>query len=414
MITFLSIKSAKPSFRLTTLLSALALLGTLPTFSQSSPLSQTFISTSTIYPFTATQSAVITGASTGYFGEDGTLNATGAYGAYIGNNGAGNGGSTTLDFVAKTFSTGSGSTASRNRLTLNIASIIVGNGGGAGGFNVGTNIVVSTSINGGAYTTALTLNGTTDNPNYLFNGAGTTSITSDYATPSVVSVTNANKVTQATITLPSSTTAGTVVAVRIVITIADRGQILIDNVALTSGNGTPLPVELTRFAAAAKGSGVQLNWATASEKNNDRFEVQRSATGAGFETIGTVKGQGNSSAVHEYSFVDSRPLAGRLAYYRLRQIDRDGSESYSPVAVAKAGPIEEAQAYPSPSADNVVLPATLGPVTYRISNALGQTLLRGQADGSGVTLNVSSLPKGAFFLELTSETGRTTQRMVRQ
>ena len=173
----------------------------------------------------------------------------------------------------------------------------------------------------------------------------------------------------------------------------------------------PLPVSLTRFNAASKGTGIALSWATASEKNSAYFDVQRSATGETYETIGRVAAQGTSSSLREYDFTDARPLAGR-AYYRLRQVDTDGTTAYSPVATARGG-TEGLAIYPNPTTDAVTLPATLGPVRYRVLNSLGQTLTSGQATG-GDRLDLSTLPKGAFFLELTDTTGRHTQRLMRQ
>ncbi|WP_210518523.1 T9SS type A sorting domain-containing protein [Hymenobacter terricola] len=183
-----------------------------------------------------------------------------------------------------------------------------------------------------------------------------------------------------------------------------------DNVTISSGS--PLPVELTRFDAAAKGAGVNLTWATATEKSNDHFDVQRSATGGVFQTIGSVQGQGNTTNAHEYAFVDSRPLAG-LSYYRLRQVDTDGTSAYSPVATVQTKLGGEVAAYPNPSAGTVTLPASTGPVRYRVFNALGQTLLSGQAAGEA-QLDVSKLTKGTFYLELTTEAGHTTQRLMRE
>lgn len=181
--------------------------------------------------------------------------------------------------------------------------------------------------------------------------------------------------------------------------------------ASRAAGNNPLPVELTRFAAAPSTAGVALAWATASENNNDRFEVQRSATGEGFETIGTVKGQGTSSRVQDYAFVDSRPLAG-LAYYRLRQVDADGTGTYSPVASAEWQRTELA-AFPNPTTGTVRLPVALGAVRYRVLNNVGQTLLSGTASANEA-LDLRALGKGAYFLELTGASGRSTQRLVRE
>lgn len=218
-----------------------------------------------------------------------------------------------------------------------------------------------------------------------------------------------------TITLPSANAipaAGKRVAVRIVLTAATGAVFLIDNVALATSTGTPLPVELTRFDATTKGQSVNLAWATASEKNSDRFEIQRSAKGGEYTTIGTVKGQGSTTTTHNYSFVDSRPLAG-TSYYRLRQVDSDGTTAFSPVAAVQTETSTMVAFYPNPSSDQLILPAGVGTVQYRVFNALGQTLLSGKATDND-RIDITSLPKGPFFLELRGATGHHTQRLMRE
>jgi len=186
------------------------------------------------------------------------------------------------------------------------------------------------------------------------------------------------------------------------------------SLASTNADGgvNPLPVELTRFSATAEANSVGVSWATASEKNNDRFEVQRSTTGQAFGTLGTVKGQGSTTSAHAYSYVDSRPLAG-VAYYRLRQVDADGTATFSPVVTAKSANASDFAVFPNPSAGTVTLPAALGTVHYRVLNVLGQAVLSGQAAGND-RIDLTRLTKGTFFLELTAEAGRTTQRLVRE
>ncbi|WP_177204805.1 T9SS type A sorting domain-containing protein [Hymenobacter arizonensis] len=199
------------------------------------------------------------------------------------------------------------------------------------------------------------------------------------------------------------------VTVTITLITSRRNAIVVDNVTLASGS-SPLPVELTRVEATAKQQGVTLNWATATEKNNDRFEIQRSADGQLFQTIGSVKGQGNSSSAREYSYADSRPLAGQ-SYYRLRQVDTDGTSAFSPVVAVQTS--TEVTVFPNPTADAVVLPATVGQVQYRVLNALGQTMLRGKAAGND-RLDLTSLNKGTYFLELKGAAESTMQRVVRE
>ena len=174
-----------------------------------------------------------------------------------------------------------------------------------------------------------------------------------------------------------------------------------------------LPVTLTRFNGKRTTKGtVILNWSTANELSNSYFAVERSADALNFVPLARIAGSGTSSSAQTYSFTDENPLAGH-AYYRLRQIDVDGTDSYSPVVSVATQSIQESLVYPNPSAGTVTLPATMGTVHYRIFNALGQVVLRGEAVGND-KLDLTSLPKGTFFLELAGVSGWTTQRLVRQ
>ena len=87
---------------------------------------------------------------------------------------------------------------------------------------------------------------------------------------------------------------------------------------------------LLDFSGRTSSNGIVLNWKTASEKNNDHFEVQRSLDGRNFEKIGTVKGNGTSNAINSYSFRDKTASAG-INYYRLNQVDLDGSKEHSKI-----------------------------------------------------------------------------------
>ncbi len=92
-----------------------------------------------------------------------------------------------------------------------------------------------------------------------------------------------------------------------------------------------IPVELTSFTGLVDGSSVALAWHVASEINNAGFQIERStAPNSGFEKIGYVEGNGTSGAAN-YSFSDANPIIGQTLYYRLKQIDFDGTFAYSEV-----------------------------------------------------------------------------------
>lgn len=102
-------------------------------------------------------------------------------------------------------------------------------------------------------------------------------------------------------------------------------------ITLTSNNAyNPLPVELIKFDVKPEDERAKLLWATASEKDNDYFEVERSDDGVHYSAIGQVRGAGNSSAILTYTWYDLKPLRG-LSYYRLKQVDINGDFEYSDV-----------------------------------------------------------------------------------
>ncbi len=92
-----------------------------------------------------------------------------------------------------------------------------------------------------------------------------------------------------------------------------------------------LPVEITSFQATKERfQQIQLEWVTVSEENNAMFAVEHSTDGRNFEEIAKVEGNGNSVTEHYYSYMDKFPESG-LNYYRLKQIDFDGTFEYSEV-----------------------------------------------------------------------------------
>lgn len=109
-----------------------------------------------------------------------------------------------------------------------------------------------------------------------------------------------------------------------------------------------LPVELTDFQAHKKNRSVLLSWETASEINNRGFHIEYSNNGKDFEGIGWVEGAGNSSKVQHYQFIDESPSAG-TNYYRLLQVDFDGTSSYSDIKTVLLKSNFDFDIYPNPS-----------------------------------------------------------------
>jgi hypothetical protein len=87
---------------------------------------------------------------------------------------------------------------------------------------------------------------------------------------------------------------------------------------------SPMPIELSSFNGQCFSGNVLITWSTASETNNDHFTIERTLDGDTYETVAVVNGAGTSSQPHYYSVADARPFTG-VAYYRIRQTDKDGT-----------------------------------------------------------------------------------------
>jgi hypothetical protein len=195
-----------------------------------------------------------------------------------------------------------------------------------------------------------------------------------------------------------------------------RGGTVGSNVTFCAARG-PLPVVLTSFGAQLRQGQVVVEWATASELNNSAFVVERSADGRRFEALQTVAGHGTLATASTYAATDAQPLPG-LSYYRLRQLDQDGTSAYSPVASVHRA-VASFGAYPNPTPDALTLdlralPA--GPYTLRLLSLPGQVLLsQTLAGGEAQPISLAHLPAGTYLLEVAAATqGRSVQRIVKR
>ena len=199
---------------------------------------------------------------------------------------------------------------------------------------------------------------------------------------------------------------------------ADEGGLL----QITPPNG-PLPVVLTSFGVSrAADAAATVAWATASEQRSAYFVVERTTDPqAGFVAIGRVAAAGTSPSAHQYSLRDAAAPTRTTSYYRLRQVDTDGTETLSPVvALAATDAASGFALYPNPNSAGTVALSLGAPVaegtTVVIYSTVGQ-VLRQQALRSGqpaATLSTEGLPAGIYQVVLRDAGGQAlgTQRLV--
>ena len=190
-----------------------------------------------------------------------------------------------------------------------------------------------------------------------------------------------------------------------------------------SNNANPLPIELLSFIADWKSTDyeiVELKWSTASEVNNDYFEVQRSTDGMNFLTLDTVDGSGNSNSMINYSYDDIHPEYNSSSYYRLKQVDFDGNYSYSNIEIVTHSTDSNIIiVFPNPSTDYFSIFSPLftdNNFTIAIYNMAGQIVHKSNVYANkSVTTNsidVSDFSSGTYILEISSESNGIIQKKL--
>ncbi len=176
------------------------------------------------------------------------------------------------------------------------------------------------------------------------------------------------------------------------------------------GSGGPLPVDLLFFRAEAENETAQLKWATASEINNDYFEIQKSLDGKNFETIGKIIGAGNSQQIVKYSYIDSN-LSSGINYYRLKQKDYNGEVSYSKIEVVSNQKLNshkiKLRLYPVPASDfinielnNIGELETLIRVIDMTGNTISEKIITLTKGYNIIEMAIRDIPDGVYFIQI--------------
>ncbi|MCH7774357.1 MAG: T9SS type A sorting domain-containing protein, partial [Bacteroidetes bacterium] len=172
-----------------------------------------------------------------------------------------------------------------------------------------------------------------------------------------------------------------------------------------------LPVELTSFTASVKNNQVLLKWETETEVNNYGFDIERTKDNSDWLTIGFVEGHGNSNSPKQYNFIDTDINQSGTYYYRLKQIDNDGTYEYSDVVSVEVGVPNNfflSQNYPNPFNPETRIDFTLPQkqlVFIRVYNTLGERVTElvseeREAGSYSVIFDASKLPSGVYIYRL--------------
>lgn len=190
-----------------------------------------------------------------------------------------------------------------------------------------------------------------------------------------------------------------------------------------------MPVNLQAFSGSSIESGVRLSWTALSETNNRGWNVERSSDGEPWHAVSFVDGRGSSTERHTYEFVDATVSTGRSYFYRLRQMDFDGTEEMSNTIMVVHGSrpatMRIAGIAPNPfttvAAINVDI-AEAGQLRLQVFDAMGR-LVRTLADGDyaagthsfswkGLDASGVAMPNGTYFCRLSTTAGVETQQLM--
>ena len=184
------------------------------------------------------------------------------------------------------------------------------------------------------------------------------------------------------------------------------------NVSDMNPGESVLPVDLTAFDVTLRNGKAQLEWATATEKNNAGFEIERSADGQSYQQLGFERGSGDSNEAVEYSYTDYSPLAG-ISYYRLKQVDLDGAYEYSPLVSIqnRTGSISVSPS--STSTYVTVSTSTDADGTVYMYNSVGMLMQKTTTVNGMAQLDLATMQSGIYFVQIEVDGQVMTEKVVR-
>ena len=188
------------------------------------------------------------------------------------------------------------------------------------------------------------------------------------------------------------------------------------------GPPIPIPVEFSAFTASVSGNEVNLNWSTATETNNKGFDIERVSGNTEWVKVGFVEGKGTTTEEQTYSFTDKEVPAGKYTY-RLKQIDLNGSCSYSDEVTVQVQSVYTyflAQNYPNPFNPSTTIKFGVkekSNVRIDIFNSIGEkvnTVLNAEREPGNyqVEFNASDLPSGVYIYRIEAGKYNSIKKMI--
>lgn len=181
-------------------------------------------------------------------------------------------------------------------------------------------------------------------------------------------------------------------------------------ITITNAN----PVKISYFKGIASADGITLNWQTETETNSSYFAVQRSNNAQEFSDLAIIKSSGESLSKIDYQYTDTKPLSG-INYYRLRQVDNDGSQTFSKIIDIKSeGGSSETVIFPNPSDGEFLLQSNEDIISldaYSISGKKIEVKLE-KKDHQYLLTFINKPDIGSYLLQVKTTSGITKYRLM--
>jgi|GEM_PF-1984410 len=180
-------------------------------------------------------------------------------------------------------------------------------------------------------------------------------------------------------------------------------EINIDHIQLRLHLESTLPVELVSFDGERVNKMIRLTWTTASELNNDYFELLRSDDAVSYTPVERVSGAGNSNTLIDYMYDDTDAPGAITNYYKLRQVDFDGNDKwYGPVAVQPDQQQTSPLLYPNPAVSQITVSDLTLSDNFVIYNSYGIMVKSGKMSNN--TIDIDDLAPGIYYLSVAGST----------
>lgn len=215
-----------------------------------------------------------------------------------------------------------------------------------------------------------------------------------------------------TFTLMQSQLAAATIGKNAILVVKDSSCNCSNTFRMADAGSTPLPLDLVSFTATADKCSARVNWTTVNESNIEKFEVERSTDGNGFDVVGTVPATNNGKEQHHYNFRDNNVESGAKYFYRLRMQERAGTSSVSKIAnvmISNCGTTGNVSVYPNPVKQGAAFTVLLNNLTagnyeVTVQDMYGRMVKRMTVLMSGSSVaqqfDISGVAAGSYFVQV--------------